>query len=281
MSSLRDLIVQRLKDAGVRALFGVPGGGGNLDLIDAAGRAGLPFVLTATETAGALAALAQSEVTGQPGACLTTLGPGAASVANGVACAFLDRAPLFVFTDSHASAASGRFEHQQFDHQAFFRPITKWSGRLLPGCGESTIERAFAVMGEPPPGPVHIDCPEDFESAAAELSSVAPTAHKAAADHDRATFEAFVSRARRPLAIVGLAARRPEDAIAIRRLLEHRCIPAMVTYKAKGVVPDGHACFAGVFTNAHIERSIAERPDLCSTSASPGPDRAETPLSGP
>src|SRR5688572_30844030 len=107
MSSLRDLIVRRLIDSGVRALFGVPGGGGNLDLIDAAGRAGLPFVLTATETGGALAAVGQAEVTGTPGACLTTLGPGAASVTNGVACAFLDRAPMFVFTDSHAVSSAG------------------------------------------------------------------------------------------------------------------------------------------------------------------------------
>jgi thiamine pyrophosphate-dependent acetolactate synthase large subunit-like protein len=60
-----DLIVSALKEAGTRALFGVPGGGGNLDLIDAAGRAHLPFVLTATETAGAIAALAQAEITGQ------------------------------------------------------------------------------------------------------------------------------------------------------------------------------------------------------------------------
>src|SRR5687768_6701793 len=99
-----DLIVSRLSAAGVRTLFGVPGGGSNLDLIAAAGRAGLPFVLTATETAGAIAAIAQTEVTGQVGACLTTLGPGAASVVNGVACAFMDRAPIVLFTDSHASA---------------------------------------------------------------------------------------------------------------------------------------------------------------------------------
>ena len=66
-----------------------------------AARAGLPFVLTATETGGAIAAIAQAEITGRPGACLTTLGPGVASVVNGVACAWLDRAPLLVFTDSH------------------------------------------------------------------------------------------------------------------------------------------------------------------------------------
>ena len=96
MATVADLIVRKLAGAGVRALFGVPGGGGNLDLIAAASRAGLPFVLTSTETAAAIAALAQAEITGAPGACLTTLGPGATSVVNGVACAFLERAPLVV-----------------------------------------------------------------------------------------------------------------------------------------------------------------------------------------
>ncbi len=87
MATVADLIVRQLRDAGVHTLFGVPGGGSNLDVIAAAGKAGLPFVLTSTETAGAIAALAQAEVTGKLGACLTTLGPGAASVVNGLACA--------------------------------------------------------------------------------------------------------------------------------------------------------------------------------------------------
>src|SRR3954469_12822134 len=99
--SVADIVVRHLRDAGVGFVFGVPGGGSNLDLIDAAGRAGISFVLTATETGAALAAIAQAEITGGPGACLTTLGPGIASVVNGVACAFLERAPLLVFTDRH------------------------------------------------------------------------------------------------------------------------------------------------------------------------------------
>src|SRR5512145_2363499 len=112
MAAIATRIVQALQDAGVRMLFGVPGGGSNLDLIEAAGRAGLPFVLTSTETGAAIAAIAQAEITGRPGACLTTLGPGATSVANGIACAHLERAPLFVFTDSHPSKTAGTFEHQ-------------------------------------------------------------------------------------------------------------------------------------------------------------------------
>jgi acetolactate synthase I/II/III large subunit len=270
MPALRDLIVSRLKDAGVRALFGMPGGGGNLDLIEAAGQAGLPFVLCATETGGALAAMAQAEVTGRPGACLTTLGPGAASVANGVACAFLDRAPLLVFTDSHALAAAGAFEHQHFDHQAFFRPITKWSGRLSPECAQRTLDEAFAAVLDVPPGPVHVDCPEDSglgqrlaraeDSVRFSQRSRGPTLARSRSATSRLARAAGASR--RPLVLAGLGARQPGDAPALRAFLERRGIPAMVTYKAKGVVPDDHPCFAGVFTNATIEQPIVAGSDL-------------------
>jgi acetolactate synthase I/II/III large subunit len=159
--TVADQLVGQLRAAGVRALFGVPGGGGNLDLIAAAGRAGLPFVLTATETAGAIAALAQAEVTGQVGSCLTTLGPGAASVVNGVACAFLERAPLVVFTDS----LPAQFEHQRLDHAALFTSITKWSGTLqADGCLQ-TITRAIHEATAGRPGPVHVDCPSGVAAA--------------------------------------------------------------------------------------------------------------------
>ncbi len=131
MSTVADLIVQRLCEAGVRAIFGVPGGGSNLDLLAAATRAGLPFVLTSTENAAAIAAMAQAEITGAPGVCLTTLGPGAASAVNGVACAYLDRAPLLVFTDSHPAAAR-ECTHQRIDHQAMFASVTKWSVESYP-----------------------------------------------------------------------------------------------------------------------------------------------------
>ncbi|HET9262337.1 MAG TPA: thiamine pyrophosphate-binding protein [Vicinamibacterales bacterium] len=276
MPALRELVVSRLKDAGVRMIFGVPGGGGNLDLIEAAGQADLPFVLSATETGGALAALAQAEVTGRPGACLTTLGPGAASVANGVACALLDRVPLLVFTDSHAAAAHGAFEHQQFDHRALFRPITKWSGRLSAECVDRTLDQAFASLLDPPPGPVHIDWPADFETTPGRSSpesqapspeprvpspeSRAPSPESRASSPDR--FAALISRSRRPLFIVGLGARQPADVTAIRGLLERHGAPAMVTYKAKGVVPDRHPCFAGVFTHALIEQAVVGTSDL-------------------
>jgi acetolactate synthase-1/2/3 large subunit len=257
--TVADLIVAQLCAAGVRTLFGVPGGGSNLDLIAAAGRAGLPFVLTATETAGAIAAIAQAEVTGQVGACLTTLGPGAASVVNGVACAFLDRAPIVLFTDSHASA---RFEHQRIDHAALFRPVTTYSGSVTPDTALQAIAEALHAATYGRPGPVHLDCPGDVAAAAPPVvdSSFVEFEERVSPD-DRLRLETFLASSRRPLLLVGLGARRQSDADAIRSLCERRRVPAMVSYKAKGVVPDDHPWFAGVFTNAAIEQAVIDESD--------------------
>jgi acetolactate synthase I/II/III large subunit len=261
--TVADLIVGPLLGAGVRTLFGVPGGGSNLDLIAAAGRAGLPFVLTSTETAAAIAAVAQAEVTGGTGACLTTLGPGAASVVNGVACAFLERAPIVVFTDRQA--VDGVAEHQRIDHAALMAPITKWSGTLRADGVLQTVVRALHEAKHGRPGPVHVDCPGDvaaspmsmgFDDACVEFEERMPSAE------DRSRLEGLLGAARKPLLLVGLGARGSEDAAAIRELCASRDVPAMVTYKAKGVVADGDPWFAGVFTNAAIEQPVLDESDL-------------------
>ncbi len=274
MPSVADLVVHHLREAGVCFVFGMPGGGGNLDLIDAAGRAGLPFVLTATETGGAIAALAQAEISGRPGACLTTLGPGVASVINGVACAWLDRAPLLVFTDGQATSAAALFEHQRLDHRALLAPVTKWSATISAENADEVMREAIDRAMTEPRGPVHIDCPADALSAPVTGGAAWPADHRSAeslalqdpADSvallDPASFAPLLSRARKPLLLVGLGARRPLDAQAIAGLCARRGVPAMVTYKAKGVVPDADTHFAGVFTHGALERTIIDEADL-------------------
>lgn len=266
MSSVADLIVSRLRAAGVRMIFGVPGGGSNLDLIEAAGRAGLPFVLTATETAGALAAMAQAEITGGCGACLTTLGPGVSSVLNGVACAFLDRAPLVVLTD--AQTAPEGFEHQRIDHGALMRPITKATVAVEDADVEAVVDGAVAAALAAPRGPVHLDCA--WQAAAADRGRegfAAPAGSPAlqilpdpASQEVPPPADDLVAKARRPILLVGLEARRAGS--AIRDFCERRQIPALVTYKAKGVVPDTSPSYAGVFTNGAIERDAIADADL-------------------
>ena len=274
MATVADLIVRRLRDAGVGCLFGVPGGGSNLDLIEAAGRAGLPFVLTATETAGAIAALAQAEVTGRPGACLTTLGPGAASVVNGVACAFLDRAPLLVFTDSLPAGArdvrapaprparAARADHEAVAQRSIpnRRRRDAWSSRSRP----PPTER---------PGPVHLDCPGDVASAAARAERPLrivrrrPKAGASARRRPSATWPrstrcwpgraAEAAPARRPRR----AARRRRGRRSARSASAAACRRWSPT-RRRAWCPTAHPWFAGVFTNASIERPLVDESDL-------------------
>lgn len=260
MPGVADYLIGRMRKAGVRTLFGLPGGGGNLDLIQAAGRAGLPFMLTTTETGSAIAAIAQAEITAAPGACITTLGPGAASVVNGIACAKLDRAPLLVITDSYASGTT--FEHQRVDHHALLAAVTKWSGSLAPQVASQDIGRAFDALAELPPGPIHLNCPADFEEAHAGDGGLGARSRGHTDAFSDPAFRSLVASARKPILIVGLAARQPAYAAAVRTLCETRRVPALVTYKAKGVVPDSHPWFGGVFTHGAIERPILDESDL-------------------
>jgi acetolactate synthase-1/2/3 large subunit len=261
--SFADFLVSELRAAGVRMLFGVPGGGGNLDIIDAARRGGLPFVLTHTETGGALMACAQAEITGAAAACLCTLGPGTSSVVNGVAHASLDRVPLLVFTDRHPETAADCL-HQRFDHASVLAPLVKHTLRLQADASD-TLRAGIACALAPAAGPVHFDCaPEVF---AREIPGRAPRTSDSerpewTSDLGRRTLDNVFPASRRPLVIAGLGAATPDAARAVRAFCERHTIPALVTYKAKGVLPDDSPLFAGVFTNGAIERPIIERADL-------------------
>ena len=265
MSTVADLIVRRFVEAGVRGLFGMPGGGSNLDLLEAAARADVPFVLAHTETAGALMASAQAEITRAPGACLATLGPGVASLANGVAHARLDRVPLLVVTDGLPVAARRAYDHQALDHAACLAPLVKRSLLVDPRDGGGAAAEAIAAALAAPPGPVHLDCPGDVLAVEPGHgpTGAPPAATRATAAGRPADLPAdLLAKSRRPIVIAGLGVRTASEAARLRTLCERRGLPALVTYKAKGVVPDGHPSFAGVFTHAALEEPFVRSADL-------------------
>jgi acetolactate synthase-1/2/3 large subunit len=167
MTLIADQIIQHLRSAGVQRLFGMPGGGSPADLIEAAARAGLPFTLAHTETAAAFMASAQAEITGRPGACLATLGPGATALMNGVANAYLDRIPLIAITDRHSAAVERVMQHQTLPQADLFAPITKWNGRLTADDAERTLQCAMRAATGLPPAPVHLDISADVTDAPA------------------------------------------------------------------------------------------------------------------
>ena len=136
--TVAEAIAEVLAGYGVKRIFGIPGGGSSLDVIAACAGRGIDYVLTHTETAAAIMASVTAEITGAPGVVSVGLGPGAAAVANGVAYASLDRAPLLVLTDSYQPGGHDFITHQKYDHRALFAPITKGSA-----CGRNGTGNCF------------------------------------------------------------------------------------------------------------------------------------------
>lgn len=256
---LASAIVEALAARGTRRIFGIPGGGSSLQLIEAADRAGLDFVLTRTETAAVLMAAVTGELTGTPGVALTGIGPGAASAVNGVAYAWLEKAPAILLTDGPASSL-----HQAFDQNALFAPITKRQGRLRPESGATDIASAIDLAHEPPFGPVQFDLTASDaaagSSAAPELARQSGPASPAEADIGSA--RRLLEKSRYPVVIAGLDARRGDAADAVRALVAALGCPALATYKAKGVISDTDPQMAGLFTGAAAEGEILDRADL-------------------
>src|SRR5688500_13906179 len=127
-----DLVVATLKAAGIRRGFGVPSGN-VLPLMEAMRTGGVQFILTAHEGSAGFAADATARMSGVPGLCIATLGPGATNLATGVGCAWLDRSPLIALTCTLNQAQLGRRIQMWIDHQALFKPITKASIVLRTG----------------------------------------------------------------------------------------------------------------------------------------------------
>ncbi len=256
---LAGTLIDVVRRHGADTVFGVPGGGANLDVIGAARAAGLRFVLTHGETAGAIAAATHGLLVGRPALALATRGPGVASAANGIAQATLDRHPLVFVADCVPVADTARVAHQRIDQVALTAPITKWSGRLgADAAAGATARSAFATAATSPRGAVHLD----FDPAAPSLGPTgAPAASMAVVSPDvieRA--RAMLATSERPVAVVGFGA--VDDAAEVRDSLERLGCPVLTTYQASGVLPEGHPQLAGSYTGGTIEQPLLDAADL-------------------
>src|SRR3989449_8102544 len=164
-----ELIVNTLRAAGVSHGFGIPSGN-VLPLLEAMRVGRLPYVLTAHEGSAAFAADVMGRVTGAPGLCISTLGPGATNLTTGVGNAYLDRSPLLAITCNLPTSQLGRRIQMAIDHHTLFRPITKATLALREGEVASVLAEALEIALSEPLGPVHLDLPEDAALAPASES---------------------------------------------------------------------------------------------------------------
>ncbi len=258
-----ELIVRILKAAGIRHGFGVPSGN-VLPLMDAMRKGDIRFVLTAHEGSAAFAADVTGRMTGAPGLCIATLGPGATNLTTGVGSAWLDRSPLIAITCTLDEAQLGRRLQMWIDHHALFKPITKATFRLRRGQIAATLAEALQLALSEPPGPVHLDLPEDVAlapvtetlapaTAARHAASAAiPLAHAAEADIARAG--ELLHAARRPVAVIGANAMRMREPQLLRAFVERHQIPFATTMMAKGLIDEDHPLSLGC-----IERALRKR----------------------
>jgi len=264
-----DLIVATLKAAGITRGFGIPSGN-VLPLIEAMRQGGIDFVLTAHEGSAGFAADVTGRLTGAPGFCLATLGPGATNLATGIGNAWLDRSPLIAITCNLNTDQLGRRIQMWIDHHALFRPITKATLPLRRGEIAATLVEAIRLALSEPQGPVHLDLPEDVALAPtnetvpdiAALAAPTPLPHADAAAILRA--RDLITAARRPIAVIGASAMRLRDPDALRRVVEHYGLPFATTTMAKGLIDEDHALSLGCLERAcrQVQRKLLRSADL-------------------
>ncbi len=263
MPSVADLIVEGLLRAGVSRLFGVPGGGSNLELLEAARAQGLPFVLCHQEWAACIMAAVTGDLTGRPGAALSTLGPGVTASATGLAQALLDRSPLIYISDRHPDAVLEFATHQRLDHVAHLSPIVKGSVTVTADSASHWVAHAVQLALKEPCGPVHLDLAADLASreAVPQAARVMPPPMPAPDETLLGRAAAMILAARHPLVIAGLGC-RAGDGKWLRAFAEALPAPVLTTYKAKGAIPDPHPLALGTFANGSLEEPLVRQADL-------------------
>ena len=260
MPNYAEVIAQTLAGLGVEFAFGLPGGEISA-FVDACRRQGIRFLLTGHESSAAIMAQVLGQITGIPGVCAATLGPGATNLVTGVANAFLDRAPLLAFTAQIPSNSLQTMTHQRLDLHALFNPITKRSVSI---CGTEDaaglIEESLALAAKPRPGPVHLSLPSDIavksSTPAKRIAQMnSPVEERVSSNLDGVA--ARIAASKRPLVLAGLGA-PPSAASAIRKFVEKLGAPLLVTPKAKGVVSEDHPLFLGVASGMAVDAEIVE-----------------------
>ncbi|MCB2292233.1 acetolactate synthase large subunit [Clostridium algoriphilum] len=233
-----ELMVKCLENEGVKYIFGIPGEE-NLTFLKALKDSKIKFITTRHEQGAAFMADVYGRLTGTPGVCLSTLGPGATNLMTGVADANMDGAPLVALTGQAGTDRMHIVSHQHLDLISMFAPITKWNKQVVrPDTAPEIIRKAFKLAVSEKPGAVHIDLPENI---AAMAALGRPLSH---GDNEKsyATYNsieraaAAISSAKNPVILAGNGVIRSKSSQAITDMVEKLRIPVANTFMAKGVV---------------------------------------------
>src|SRR5919107_5157371 len=210
MAKGSDLLVAALENEGVDRIFGIPGEE-NLDVVESLRHSRIELVITRHEQAAGFMAATYGRLTGKPGVCITTLGPGALNLTTAAAFAHVGAMPMVMITGQKGILASRQARFQIVDIVAAMKPLTKLAHRIVgTGTIPTLVREAFRVAQEERPGPVLLELPEDVagEELAGEIPLVPPHPIDLPAAHPEAIERAaaMIREAKRPLVMIGAAA---------------------------------------------------------------------------
>ncbi|UZF91956.1 acetolactate synthase large subunit [Bosea sp. NBC_00550] len=243
-----DLLVEALENEGVDRVFGVPGEE-NLDVVESLRKSKIELVLTRHEQAAAFMAATHGRLTGKPGVCIATLGPGALNFSTGAAYAHLGAMPMILITGQKAIMTAKQARFQIVDVVASMRPLTKMTRQIVsPASIPSVVRDAFRVAMEERPGPVHLELPEDVAAEEIEdipLIPVHPLDQPVASAVPLDRAAEMILAAKRPLVMIGAAGNRPRLVEPLSAFVRRTGLPFFNTQMGKGAVTGGSNLYIG------------------------------------
>ncbi|HSH27062.1 MAG TPA: acetolactate synthase large subunit, partial [Wenzhouxiangella sp.] len=232
------LFVRCLESEGVEYVFTVPGEE-NIALLEALRQSNIRLILTRHEQGAGFMAACYGRLTGKPGVCLSTLGPGATNLVTPAAYAELGAMPMVMITGQKPIKTSKQGHFQIIDVIDLMRPVTRYTRQIVSAQTiPSRVREAFRLAAEERPGATHLELPEDICEEETDEQPLAASYHRRPVAEEKAVDAAVaaIEKARHPLLLIGAGANRKITVRMLRRLVDHTGIPFVSTQMGKGVV---------------------------------------------
>lgn len=257
-----DLFVKALENEGVKYIFGVPGEE-NLDFLQSLKNSSIKLIVTRHEQGAGFMAATYGRLTGKPGVCLATLGPGATNMVTPAAYAHLGGMPMMMITGQKPIKKSKQARFQIIDVVDMMRPVTKYTKQIVNSNNiASQVREAFRLAIEEKPGAVHLEFPEDIAQEECEDTVFEVVGHIIPKPDDKAVLQAvdMIHRSKFPLLLIGAGANRKVTCDALGKFVDKTGIFFFTTQMGKGVIDERHPQYLGTaalssndFVHAAIE----------------------------
>ncbi|MFT5724322.1 MAG: acetolactate synthase-1/2/3 large subunit [Bacteroidia bacterium] len=235
-----DLFIKTLENEGVEYIFGIPGEE-NLDLLNSLKGSSIKLILTRHEQGAGFMAATYGRLTGKPGVCLATLGPGATNFTTPAAYAQLGAMPMLMITGQKPIKKSKQGRFQIVDIVNLFQPITKYTRQIVNGNNiPAMVRESFRLALEERPGAVHLELPEDIAAEDCHERVFDVVGHRRPDADERAIQEAakMIEQAKMPLLLIGAGANRKKTEKALTSFINETGIYFFNTQMGKGVVDE-------------------------------------------